>query len=125
MKRLILALVFSALTVPAVAKTHKDTYPITCDKLWPSVKSVLKSDKYKIISIDSTDFSASFGVGGSFTGVMVNTVSLDPDGTGCVMSVNSTFRGITHNDAGDFKTRVDAALANQNLTAKPPTKNGQ
>lgn len=118
--RLIVTIFAFSLGIPAFAKTHKDTYNMSCDQLWPAVKTVLKtSGKYKVISIDSTDYSASFGVGGSFTGVMVNTVSLNPKGTGCEMAVNSTFRGITHNDAGDFKVRVDAALGE---TVSKPAK---
>jgi hypothetical protein len=109
MKRIITSLFVIALTVPAVAKTHEDPYNMPCDKLWPVVKATLRTDRYKIIAIDSAEYNASYGVG-NWAATTINTVLLSPKGNGCSMSVNSTFRGLAHNDAKDFKRRVDEAL---------------
>ncbi len=98
--------------VPALAKTHRDLYPMPCSQLWPAVKDVLKtSGKYNIIGIDSQEFTASFTVGSIWSGKMMNSVVLNAKGEGCEMSVNTAYRGIEHNDAGDFKRRVDEARA--------------
>jgi hypothetical protein len=52
-----------------------------------------------------------------------NYVSLAPVGTTCEMSVMSMYSGFSHNDQGDFKKRVEEALAKPQA-AKPaePTK---
>ena len=49
-----------------------------------------------------------------------NHISLAPMGTACEMSVVSMFSGFSHNDQGDFKKRVDAALAK--LKDAPPSQ---
>jgi hypothetical protein len=106
-----LCLAFSLASLPAVAKTHKDSYTMACPALWPAVKDVLKlSGKYNIIGIDSTEMTASFTVGSVWSGKMLNSVVLNPQGTGCELIVNTAYRGVEHNDAGDFKKRIDEAL---------------
>jgi hypothetical protein len=112
LKRLAVGLFLLVLALPSFAKTHKDFYVMPCNSLWPSVKDVLKtSGKYNIIGIDSTEFTASFTVGSVFSGKMLNSVVLNTNGQGCEMWVNTAYRGIEHNDAGDFKKRVDESLA--------------
>ncbi|MGB6973346.1 MAG: hypothetical protein WBD67_01555 [Terracidiphilus sp.] len=107
--------------IPAIAKTHKEPYDMACSALWPAVKDVLKtSGKYNIIGIDSTEFTASFTVGSVFSGKLMNSVVLNPKGAGCEMWINTAYRGLEHNDAGDFKKRVDAALAQLNPASKAP-----
>ncbi|MGB8889369.1 MAG: hypothetical protein WCC87_21780 [Candidatus Korobacteraceae bacterium] len=57
-----LMLVFAG---PAFAKTHKDMYSLSCSALWPAVKDALrKSGKYGILSIDNTEMTSSFVIGG-------------------------------------------------------------
>ena len=120
MKKFASLLLLAALALPAAAKTHKDAYPMTCAALWPSVKTVLKtSGKYNIIGIDSTEMTASFTVGSVFSGKLLNSVVLNPKGAGCEMWMNTAYRGIEHNDAYDFKKRVDEALA-KDAAAQPP-----
>lgn len=85
------------------------------------MKDVLKtSGKYNIIGIDSTEFSASFTVGSVFSGKLMNSVVLNPKGANCEMLVNTAYRGIEHNDAGDFKKRVDAALSQSKSPSNAP-----
>ncbi|HEU5350601.1 MAG TPA: hypothetical protein VFU55_03330 [Terracidiphilus sp.] len=112
MKRLFGVISLCLLTaIPAAAKTHKDTYNMACSALWPAVRDVLKtSGKYNIIGINSTEFTASFAVGSVWSGKMMNSVVLNAKGAGCEMWVNTAYRGLEHNDAADFKKRVDAAL---------------
>ncbi len=96
-----------------------------CSTLWASVKDVLKtSGKYNIVGIDSNELTASFTVGAVWTGKMLNSVVLMPKGDGCEMSVNTAYRGIEHNDAGDFKKRVDEALAKEKAAPPVPSSKG-
>lgn len=123
------ALFTLAITVPAVAKTHKDTYPIACSALWPAIKDTLRnSGKYGIISITNDEMTASYNIGGALTGKRVNTVLLNTIPTGCEMQIQTSYSGLVNNDASDFKSRVDASLvklkdAGQSAPdSKPDTK---
>lgn len=119
MKRPFLSLCMVLFAVPALAKTHKDYYEMPCGDLWGSVKDVLKtSGKYNIIGIDSTEFTASFTVGSVFSGKLLNSAVLNPKGSGCELWVNTAYRGIEHNDAGDFKKRVDESLSRMPVSTK-------
>ena len=110
-RTVLLAAVVLFASLNCAALTHKSSYSQPCNTVWSSVKDVLKtSGKYQIISISSEDMSASFAVGGFWTGKMIDSVLLMSQGTGCEMSVTTQFRGITHSDADDFKTRVDNDL---------------
>jgi hypothetical protein len=105
---------------PAFAKTHKDSYSVPCSVLWPAVKDTLRnSGKYGIIAIDNTELTASFNIGGTLTGKRVNSVVLNGKGDSCEMQVQTAFSGITNNDAGDFKKRVDESLAKQQQPSPP------
>jgi len=99
---------------------------MTCPALWPAVKDVLKlSGKYNIIGIDSTEMTASFTVGSVWSGKMLNSVVLNPKDTGCEFIVNTAYRGIEHNDAADFKKRIDETLAKSSpapAAAQPAAK---
>jgi hypothetical protein len=111
-KRTIVALLLVAAALPAVAKTHKDEYTIPCSTLWQAVRDTVRnSGKYGIISINSEEMTASYNIGGSLTGKRINTVLLNPEGTGCEMQVQTAFSGLANNDASDFKKRVDESLA--------------
>jgi hypothetical protein len=117
----LVAIALSLFTVAAHAKTHKDAYNMPCSALWPAVKDVLKtSGKYNIIGIDSTEFTASFTVGSVFSGKLLNSVVLNAQGAGCELWVNTAYRGVEHNDAGDFKKRVDLSLAKLTTAPVPP-----
>jgi len=98
---------------PALAKTHKESYTVSCATLWPAVKDTLRnSGKYGIIGIDSTEMTASFNIGGTLTGKRINSVLLNSKGdNACEMQVQTAFSGLVNNDFGDFKKRVDESLA--------------
>ena len=49
-----------------------------------------------------------------------NQVTLSPIGTTGEMSVVAMYSGLSHNDQGDFKKRVDEALAK--LKNEPPSQ---
>jgi hypothetical protein len=106
---------------PAFAKTHKDMYSIPCSSLWPAVKDTLRnSGKYGIIGIDNTEMTASFNIGGTLAAKRVNSVVLNTKPEGCEMQIQTAFSGLTNDDAGDFKKRVDKSLA-QIQAASPST----
>ncbi len=111
MKFAVVALMSLTLAVPAFGKAHKDTYPVPCSQLWAAVKDTLKnSGHYGIMASDDTAMTASYNVGESFR-QRINSVALSSQGTGCEMQVQSAYRGLAHDDAGDFKKRVDESLA--------------
>ncbi len=129
------ALLSLALTLPAFGagdKTYKNTYPVPCSEVWGAVKVALGNpDNYKDVQSDDEKMTAIYNVKHSIhvsiTGAVnqgKNSVALLPVGTTCEMSVVSMFSGFSHNDQGDFKKRVDEALAKPKAvkpseTAKP------
>lgn len=111
MKQLAIAALILTVAVPAMAKTHKFNYNFSCATLWPAVRDTVRnSGKYGIIGIDSTEMTASYNIGGSLSGKRINSVVLNPKGDGCEMQVQTAFSGLMHNDADDFKKRVDESL---------------
>jgi hypothetical protein len=118
MKAVVIALMSLILAMPAFAKAHKDTYPVPCSELWAAVKDTIKnSGNYSVVSLDNAEMMASYSVGGTLR-QRTNSVSLSGQGATCDMQVQSTYRGLAHDDAGDFKTRVDESL-NRLKTSRP------
>jgi hypothetical protein len=120
MKQLIAALVVLVIAAPVFAKTHNETYSVSCATLWPAVKDTLRnSGKYGILAIDKDEMTASFVIGGTAGGKRINSVVLNAKGdNACEMQVQTAYSGLIHNDEGDFKTRVDQSLAK--LKDSPP-----
>lgn len=105
-------LISLSLAVPALAKTHKDVFDVSCATLWPAVKDVLRnSGKYGIIGIDSNEMTASYNIGGTMGGKRINSLVLNPKGDKCELQVQTAYTGLIHDDAGDFKKRVEQSLA--------------
>lgn len=102
-----------ALAPPASAKTHKDNYSVSCDALWAAVKDTIRnSGKYGVISIDNQEMMASYNIGGTLGGKRINSVVLNRLGpNSCEMQTQTAASGLIHNDAGDFKKRVDESLS--------------
>jgi len=111
-----------ALALPAFGvgnKTFKNTYPVACSELWGAVKAALGNpDNYKDVQSDEDKMTADYNVKHSIHWSVIgavnqgkNHVSLVPTGTTCEMNVVSMYSGLSHNDQGDFKKRVDEALA--------------
>jgi hypothetical protein len=126
----LLALALALPMFGAGNKTYKNTYPIPCSELWSAVKVALANpDNYKDVQSDEDKMTATYNVKHSIhwsvTGAInqgKNQVSLLPVSTTCEMSVVSMFSGFSHNDQGDFKKRVDEALAK--LKGTPPSQPG-
>ena len=121
----VVALMSLALALPAFGvgdKTYKNTYPVPCSKLWGAVKLALSNpDNYKDVQSDEDKMTAEYNVKHSIHWSVIgainqgkNHVSLAPIGTACEMSVVSMYSGLSHNDQGDFKKRVDAAFTKLN-----------
>ena len=69
MKRFLIVALLVVPSVPAMAKTHKDMFEVSCTTLWPAVKDVLRnSGKYGIIGIDNTEMTASYNIGAASIG---------------------------------------------------------
>jgi hypothetical protein len=118
----VVAMLALALALPAFGagdKTYKTTYSVPCSELWGAVKVALGNlDNYKDVQSDEDKMTAEYNVKHSIHWSVIgavnqgkNHVSLVPIGTTCEMSVVSMYSGLSHNDQGDFKKRVDAALA--------------
>jgi PEGA domain len=117
----VVALMLLMVAGPSFGKTHSDMYSVPCSVLWTAVKDALRnSGKYGILGIDNTEMTASFVIGGSLGGKRINSVVLNVKGDTCEMQTQTAFSGLAHNDAGDFKKRVDESLAKQ--PASPPAK---
>ena len=125
----LVALLSLALALPAFGagnETYKTTYPVPCSQVWGAVKVALGNpDNYKDVQSDEDKMSADYNVKHSIHWSVIgavnqgkNQVSLLPVGTTCEMSVVSMYSGLSHNDQGDFKKRVDEALAK--LKNAPP-----
>lgn len=112
--------VLLALAIPLSAKTYKNAYPNTCSQLWNGVKFVLANqDNYAVESIEEMAMTAAYqpkhSVHFDVSGVILqrmNHVKLLPKGSGCELDVGSNYSGWGHDDQGDFKKRVEDALAN-------------
>ncbi len=128
------ALLSLAFVLPAFGarnKTYKTNYPVPCSELWGAVKVALGNpDNYKDVQSDEDKMSAGYNVKHSIHWSVIgavnqgqNQVSLLPIGTTCEMSVVSMYSGLSHNDQGDFKKRVDEALAK--LKDAPPSQPGK
>jgi hypothetical protein len=122
----VVILLFVLFSIQAFGASHESTYPNSCNELWPAVKAVIGNpDNYKLINSDDAKWTASYDVKHkvhlSVSGAVAqrtNHVTLVTQGSGCQMQVESSFSGVTHDDQGDFKKRVDEALAKQE-PAKP------
>jgi hypothetical protein len=123
MRRFAVAALLLIVASPSFAKTHKDMYSVPCGTLWPAVKDTLRnSGKYGILGLDNTEMTASFAIGiGAIGQKRINSVVLNAKGDTCEMVVQSGFSGLTNDDAGDFKKRVDKSLLAQQQPA-PPAK---
>jgi hypothetical protein len=118
----VVASISLALALPAFgvgSKTYNTTYPVACSEVWGAVKVALgNADNYKDVTSDEAKMTAEYNVKHSIhwsvSGAInqgKNRVALAPIGTSCQMSVVSMYSGLSHNDAGDFKKRVDESLA--------------
>ena len=122
MKFAVVALMSLAVAMPAFGagnKTYKTTYPVPCSELWGAVKVALGNpNNYKDVQSDEDKMTADYNVKHSIHWSVIgavnqgkNHVSLASIGTTCEMSVVSMYSGLSHNVQGDFKKRVDEAMA--------------
>ncbi len=120
-KKLLLSVAFTAVALPAAAKTHKEQYNLPCTTLWPAVKDVLKnSGKYGIVGISNEEMTSTYNIGGNLTGKRTNSLVLNPKDGGCELQIQTAYSGLVNNDEGDFKKRLDESLAKMGST--PPAQ---
>ena len=133
MKTRLIIVAFMSLTLalPAFGKTYKTTYPDPCPQMWSAVKDTLgNADNYTVEKTDDALMTASYQVKHSahvnISGALLqrtNKVTLVTEGAGCQMQVVSNYSGWEHNDQGDFKQRVEDALAKiKAASASQPAK---
>ncbi len=128
----VVVLLSLAVALPALGATTKTSYNAPCTDIWSAIKVVVNdADHYKLVTIDDAQMTASYNVKhsfhGSITGTLTqktNKVTLVVQGTGCEMQVESSYSGLAHDDQGDFKDRVEKAMAKLKSTppAQPPAK---
>lgn len=120
MRLMVVALVSLTVAAPAFAKTHNSAYPVSCGEVWGAVQDTIKnSGGYSLVVADNTQMTASYTINGAIRH-RENSVHLEPQGTNCEMQVQSSYSGMAHDDAGDFKNRVDQSLAK--LKGSPPSE---
>jgi len=121
MKRLAAFLMLLISSTSLFGGTKKDVYPMPCGNVWHAVKdTVLNSGEYVTVFLDNSEMIASFaqGVGNSFH---IDSAVLNAKGDSCEMQVQTNSVAF-HDDAGNFKKRVDSSLAPLKSTAAAPAK---
>ena len=116
---LVVALMSLALALPAFGKSHKSSYSFPCSEVWTAVKTTLGNEaNYSNVELNETTMTAAYHVKHAahvtVTGAVLqrtNHVALESDGASCDIKIGSNYSGFEHNDADDFKKRVDDALA--------------
>ena len=116
--------------MPAHGKTYKTTYPVACSQVWSGVKDTLANpDNYNVADVDDALMTAKYDVKHSahvnISGAALqrqNKVTLVTEGTGCQMQVVSNYSGWEHNDQGDFKKRVEEAMAKSKVAPATSTE---
>ena len=124
----VLASLLLFFALPAFGWTYKSTYSVSCSDLWPAVKDTLgNADNYSVVESDDAKMTASYhvkhAVHANVSGAVLqrtNKVALVTKSSGCEMHVVSNYSGWEHDDKGDFKKRVDEALAR--LKAAKPSE---
>ena len=125
---LVVALMSLALALPAFGKSHKSSYSFPCSQVWSAVKDTLgNAENYGKVELNETTMTAAYHVkhnvhisaGGAIL-QRTNHVALETNGAACEMKIGSNYSGIEHNDADDFKKRVDEARAKMKGT--PPSE---
>ncbi len=116
---LVVALMSLALALPAFGKSHKSSYSFPCSEVWTAVKETLGNEEnYSKVELNETTMTAAYHVkhavhisaGGAIL-QRTNHVALESNGAACDIKIGSNYSGIEHNDADEFKKRVDDALA--------------
>ncbi len=119
MKTGLVVVAMMGFALPASGKTYKNVYPVPCSQVWDAIKATLgNTDNYAKVQSDDAamkaDYQPKHSVHVDVSGVLLqrmNHVTLVPKGAACEMQVVSNYSGWGHEDQGDFKKRVDEALA--------------
>jgi len=129
---LLAALMPLVFALPALGQsaTYHYSYPDPCNLVWSAVKAALNHpDLYNVKKTDDkkldADYQPKHQVHFEVSAIIFqreNHARLSAKGTGCEMDVVSSFSGLEHDDQGDFKKRVDAALAKEK-GLPPPADN--
>lgn len=133
LKSWVVMLVLAATVLPSFGagnKTFKTTYAVSCGEVWAGVKAALANpENYKDVNSDDAKMMADYNVKHSLhwsvTGAInqgKNKVSLVPVNNACEMSVMSMYSGFSHNDAGDFRKRVEESMAKLKNAPPQPAK---
>ena len=134
MKSVVTGLILLIVSLPALGKTYKSTYPDPCSQLWGAVKDTLSNpNNYTVTETDDAKMHADYDVKHAahvdISGALLqrkNHVTLVPKGAGCEMQVVSNYSGWEHNDQSDFKTRVDESLTKvKAANASEPAKSAE
>lgn len=98
-------------TIPALAKSDPDYYPISCDVLWTAVKSTLNNPAdYNVIVSDDLSHRAAFVVVGDLT-VFKDVVILKSRDLGCSIKLAITQIGSDNSNERSFRGRLKRTLA--------------
>jgi hypothetical protein len=127
MKRFVLGILLLLITAgsPLAQAQGKNvySYAIPCSALWLAVRDTVRnSGHYAIVLIDNNEMVASFAIGVG-QGLRIESAVLNPKGETCEMQVQPLYQPGLSNDDGDFKKRVEAAMAQlKSIQTAPPAK---
>lgn len=122
LRSVVVALTLVLAAMPALGKTHNDTYQGSCSELWNAVQDTIKNGGYyTLVLADPNHMTIAFNISGAIHSRTIST-HLEPQGSGCEMQTQTAFSGLMQNDAGDFKSRIDKSLAKlKGSNASAPT----
>lgn len=119
-------LILLSVVSPCSAKEHSRTFPQSCKVVKQTVRNLPKHSPYKLIGSDDKTNTITLATGGSWTGRRMLPLRFEERGSACLVSVNTVFSGLIHNDAGDLLKRIAKQLRNGPAsTETPATSNEQ
>jgi hypothetical protein len=110
-RKLLVVLLVLLPSIPALAKSDRDYYPISCDVLWTAVKSTLNNPAdYNVLVSDDLSHRAAFVVVGDLT-VFKDVVILKSRDMGCSIKLAITQIGSDNSNERSFRGRLKRTLA--------------
>lgn len=94
------------------AKEHSRTFPQSCAVVKQTVRSLPKYSPYRIVGTDEKAGTITLTTGGSWTGRRLLPIKFKGNGGSCVVTVDTVYSGLIHNDAGDLLKRIGKQLPN-------------
>jgi len=106
-----------------VREDTQDMYSMACSALWPAVKMPSATQGSTAYWHRQRGDDVLVCYGGTLGGKRINSAVLNAKGDTCELQVQTAYSGLIHDDAGDFKKRVDESLAKLQPSQPAPPRN--